>query len=114
MLKHLKYFQFQDERLYKEEYWPELHVFNPIKCRYLGINRLYCKTRTYPVAVNLARLADKFIPTYGPPPPRKTEEERELELMADLLKWREDKSDDKSENKSDKTEDKSEIGSFVS
>jgi len=59
------------ERLYKEEYWPRLYKFNPLKCNYLGINRTYCKPRQYPVMTNLLRLANKTIPAYGPPPPRK-------------------------------------------
>ncbi|XP_035707045.1 calcium/calmodulin-dependent protein kinase [Folsomia candida] len=63
--------QHKAERLYKEEYWPVLYAFNPIKCKYLGINRLYCKPRTFPVQVNLERLADKNIVSYGLPPPRR-------------------------------------------
>jgi len=61
----------KEERLYKEEYWPRLYKFSPMKCQYLGINRTYCKARQAPVVSNLNRLANKDIPSYGLPPPRR-------------------------------------------
>jgi hypothetical protein len=69
------------ERLYREEYWPRLYKFNPLKCNYLGINRVYCKPRQYPVMTNLMRLADKDIPSYGLPPPKKLDDEEDSHAL---------------------------------
>lgn len=71
----------KEERLYKEEYWPKLYKFNPLKCKYLGINRKYCKQKEYPVETNLNRLGHKEIPSYGAPPPKKWDAEEDKHAL---------------------------------
>lgn len=58
------------EKLHKNEYWPSLFQFNPIKCKHLGIRRNYCEIKQDPkdMVGNLLKLQDKKVKEYPLPP----------------------------------------------
>lgn len=58
------------EKLHKNEFWPSLFQFNPIKCKHLGIRRNYCQFRPDPqdMVGNLLKLQNKKIKQYQVPP----------------------------------------------
>ncbi|ODM98540.1 Testis-specific serine/threonine-protein kinase 2 [Orchesella cincta] len=74
------------EKLHKNEYWPSLFQFNPIKCKHLGIRRLYCNINPDPkdMVGNLLKLQDKRVKQY-PVPPHKNDPPKRPPLNLEYL-----------------------------